>query len=327
MLRILHYRNLFKYIALRHAVAILMIFILISALIGGSVFMKKNAKDTGKSSFSSYILIIWDYLQVIIVAFILVFGFIRPFIVEAFRIPSGSMEDTLLVGDRILVCKFMYGIKIPGTKYRIFDFHKPRRGDIIVFTPPHERKKNYIKRLVGIPSDIVETRDIGENLYVNGKLASDEYTKHVVQVTEDRFGTRLAWHTERGREVDVGNDKERKEIYDKLLAYYRKRKKYNPGLEIKNIISLGFRNYGPKEIPEDHVLAMGDNRDNSLDGRDWGFINMNDIKGGAFIIYWSYQPYNPYDPGQYGISRWNFFKRIRFGRIGHLIRSQKIIED
>ena len=84
----------------------------------------------------------------IIVAVAFVFGFVRPFVVEAYKIPSGSMEDTLLVGDRILVWKCMYGIKVPGIKKRLFAFHQPRRGDVFVFLPPHERDKNFIKRIL-----------------------------------------------------------------------------------------------------------------------------------------------------------------------------------
>ena len=74
---------------------------------------------------------------------ILVFGLIRPFIVEAYRIPSGSMEDTLLIGDQILVCKFIYGVKIPGTDIKIFDFHEPARGDVAVFIP-HPRRSTFL---------------------------------------------------------------------------------------------------------------------------------------------------------------------------------------
>ena len=83
------------------------------------------------------------YVKQAIVALILVFGLIRPFIVEAFIIPSGSMEDTLLVGDQILVCKFIYGVKIPGTDIKVFDFHKPARGDVFVFFSPSRRKSTF----------------------------------------------------------------------------------------------------------------------------------------------------------------------------------------
>ena len=137
--------------------------------------MQKEAKPSRSLSFRT----IWSsYLQVIVVAFVLVFGFIRPFIVEAFKIPSGSMMRTLLVGDRILVCKFAYGIKIPLTDYRILDFNMPEHGDVIVFVPPHEPHKNFIKRIVGLPGDVIEVRN--KTLFVNGKAVSDDaYTAHM----------------------------------------------------------------------------------------------------------------------------------------------------
>ena len=122
--------------------------------------------------------VVWEYIQVAVVAFLLVFGFIRPFIIEPFKIPSGSMENTLLIGDRILVCKFIYGIKIPGTDIKLFDFHKPARGDVFVFIPPHEEAKNFIKRVVATEGDTVETR--GDTLRVNGKAIDDSnYAKHM----------------------------------------------------------------------------------------------------------------------------------------------------
>ena len=93
-----------------------------------------NNTDTQLSKWQKFRqTIVWEYAQVIVVALILVFGFIRPFVVEAFKIPSGSMENTLLIGDRILVCKFIYGVKIPGTDIKVFDFHKPTRGDGVRF--------------------------------------------------------------------------------------------------------------------------------------------------------------------------------------------------
>jgi len=207
---------------------------------------------------SYYVRTIWSYLQVIIVAFIIVFGFIRPFVVEAFKIPSGSMEDTLLIGDRILVCKFIYGIKIPGIKHPLFDFHKPQRGDVIVFIPPHDRKRNFIKRIVGVAGDTIETRNNGRTLYVNGiSVKDDKYVKHTRYVRD-------------------------------------------------------FQSY---KVPEGYLFAMGDNRDNSQDSRFWGPVDLNDVKGQAFMIYWSYGSTN---------SRWNIFKKIRFGRLLNTIHSEKI---
>ncbi|MFQ6041389.1 MAG: signal peptidase I [Candidatus Poribacteria bacterium] len=251
-----------------------------------------------ESQYSPYIKTIWDYLKVIIVAFIIVFGFIRPFVVEGFQIPSGSMEDTLLEGDRIFVCKFMYGIKIPGVKSPLFAFHKPQRGDVIVFIPPHDRKHNFIKRLVALPGDTVETKNLGKDLYINGKLVNDkEYAKHKIRVVRRGPRMRLAREFEKGEELDISDDEEREKFYQKLH-----------GARL-----LGLTDYA-NTVPEGHVFAMGDNRDNSYDSRGWGFVDINDIKGQAFMIYWSYSTN----------SRWNIFKNIRFGRIFNILHSQKI---
>ncbi len=277
---------------LRCAILIFAIFIMIMIIIWGNVIMKE-------SQYSSYIKTIWDYLKVIIVAFIIVFGFIRPFVVEAYKIPSRSMEDTLLIGDRILVCKFMYGIKIPGIERRLFDFHKPKRGDIFVFVPPHDRKHNFIKRLVAIPGDTVETQNLGRDLYINGELVNDEeYTKHAIRVVRSGSRMRLAQELERGEELDLSDDGEREKFCQKL----------------RGARFVGFTNY-ENTVPEGHVFAMGDNRDNSSDGRDWGFVDINDIKGQAFMIYWSYDAEN---------SRWNIFKNIRFRRLFNIIHTYKI---
>ena len=276
----------------RCAILIFAIFIMIMIIIWGNVIMKE-------SQYSSYIKTIWDYLKVIIVAFIIVFGFIRPFVVEAYRIPSRSMEDTLLIGDRILVCKFMYGIKIPGIEHRLFDFHKPQRGDIFVFVPPHDRKHNFIKRLVAIPGDTVETQNLGRDLYINGELVNDEeYTKHAIRVVRSGSRMRLAQELERGEELDLSDDGEREKFCQKL----------------QGARFVGFTNY-ENTVPVGHVFAMGDNRDNSSDGRDWGFVDINDIKGQAFMIYWSYDAEN---------SRWNIFKNIRFRRLLNIVHAQKI---
>ena len=115
---------------------------------------------------------VYEYVQVIAVAFIIVFGFIRPFILEPYKIPSGSMENTLLVGDRVLVIKFLYGVKLPGTSRRLFPFHSPRRGDVFVFSPKHQPQTHFIKRVVAVAGDTVATR--GESLLINGETVRDE---------------------------------------------------------------------------------------------------------------------------------------------------------
>jgi signal peptidase I len=239
--------------------------------------------------------VVWEYLQVIVVAFVLVFGFIRPFVVEAFKIPSGSMEDTLLVGDRILVCKFIYGVKIPGTKIRLLDSHKPARGDVFVFVPPHDRTKNFIKRIVALEGDTIETR--GNKLIVNGRSIDDSnYAKH--------------------SPYPVGYQHDfppfRRPSYlpnDEAFADY----KYSP-----NQFRMKFPNGKPFVVPKNAVFAMGDNRDHSSDSRTWGVVSLDDIKGQAFLVYWSYDSLEPmklWEP-------WKFITNIRFNRIGKLIHSE-----
>lgn len=214
----------------------------------------KTEANKGKKWGSFRKSIWWEYIQVFVVAFILVFGFMRPFVVEAFKIPSSSMENTLLIGDRILVAKFMYGIKVPFTNIRILDFHKPQIGDIFVFKPPPAAGKtqNFIKRIVGLPGDVIEVRN--GNLYRNGMAV-------------------------------VGEN-------------YVKRYPFSPQSPQN----------GRMAVPPGHVFAMGDNRDRSSDSRVWGPVPIENIRGQAFLIYWSWNK----DAG--------WIKKIRLSRIAKIVR-------
>jgi signal peptidase I len=177
-----------------------------------------------------------EYAEAIIIA-ILIAVVVRTFVVQAFKIPSGSMIPTLLIGDHILVNKFIYGIKMPLLRKTIIPIADPKRGDIIVFEYPKDRSKDYIKRVIGISGDKIEIRN--KVIFINGK-------KH-----PDAFG-----------------------IYNDTVVY--------PG-------SLQPRdNYGPVTVPAESLFVMGDNRDNSTDSRFWGFVDLKDVEGKAFIIYWSW---------------------------------------
>ncbi|MBI5967762.1 MAG: signal peptidase I, partial [Deltaproteobacteria bacterium] len=133
-----------------------------------------------------------EYAEAIVIALVLAL-FIRTFVVQAFKIPSGSMEPTLEIGDHILVNKFIYGIKIPFTSINSFPWEKPKRGDVIVFIYPLERSKDFIKRVVGVEGDIVKM--VNKKLFINGSEVPDPqavYREDVIFSAEvqkrDNFG-------------------------------------------------------------------------------------------------------------------------------------------
>ena len=117
-----------------------------------------------------------EYTEALITALVLAL-IIRAYVVQAFKIPSGSMIPTLLVGDHILVAKFIYGTKIPFSDKRILVFRKPQRGDIIVFKYPKDPSRDFIKRVIGVGGDVVEERN--KVVYVNGKPLNEPYVQHV----------------------------------------------------------------------------------------------------------------------------------------------------
>ena len=119
--------------------------------------------------------IIREYGESIVIAIILAL-IIRTFVVQAFKIPSGSMEDTLAIGDHILVSKFIYGSKIPFTDKRILKIRDPKRGDVIVFEYPEDPSKDFIKRVIGTPGDVIEEKD--KKIYINGQLYVNPHEVH-----------------------------------------------------------------------------------------------------------------------------------------------------
>lgn len=194
--------------------------------------------------------LLWEYVEAIVTALILAL-IIRTYIVQAFKIPSGSMIPTLLIGDHILVNKFLFGTEIPFTDKKILILRKPEKGDIIVFKYPENPKKDFIKRVVATEGDVIEERK--KVVYVNGQVVLEPYIQH----------------------------------FDQSIKF---------GADPRD-------NFGPLIVPKDKVFVMGDNRDQSYDSRYWGFVDINQIRGKALIIYWSWDPNN-----------W-----LRFNRIGRLI--------
>ena len=211
--------------------------------------------------------IIKDYIVTFIYAFV-VFLIIRAFTFELFIIPSGSMKPMLIEGDIVAVSKYEYGysryslpLGINLIKGRIFDYHKPERGDVIVFKLPSNPKIFYIKRLIGLPNDTVQMRN--GDLYINDKLISKEYKG---EYTDEKYDIVLNRYTENLE--DVGKS------YDIL----RNKEFVSEANNTKEFI-----------IPEGYYFFMGDNRDNSLDSRfeATGFVPYNHIVGQAKMIVFS----------------------------------------
>ena len=138
---------------------------------------------------SSALLLVREWTRSLLVAFVL-FLLIRAFVVEAFKIPTSSMENTLLVGDFLLVNKAIYGAELPGTWLRLPAFHEPGRGDVVVFNPPHEPDKNYVKRLVGLPGDTLQMRD--KVLFLNGQPVEEPYARYIDR-NGDAVHPRMRW--------------------------------------------------------------------------------------------------------------------------------------
>ena len=195
----------------------------------------------------------WDWTKSLALAFTL-FLVIRAFVVEAFKIPTSSMEGTLLVGDFLLVNKGVYGAEIPGTGIHLPALEEPERGDVIVFNPPHEPEKNYVKRIVGMPGDTLEMRD--KSLFVNGLRHREPYARYIDR-EGDSVHPDMRWQS------------------GHLIA---SPPTYHPTRD----------NWGPLVVPDSSFFVLGDNRDNSEDSRYWGFVEREEIRGRPWFVYYSH---------------------------------------
>lgn len=235
--------------------------------------------------------IVREYIEAFGVALIAAL-ILRAFVIQAFRIPTGSMKDTLLIGDFLLVNKFIYGAKTPERiplldvklpSFRFPALKQPERGEIIVFKYPRDEKLDYIKRCIGIPGDTIQVRQgqvwinsrpEGQLERIGNKYDSEEYSKIVL----DRVTT--------------------PEGKTYILRHYA-----NP--------RRNFSNYGPVVVPPGNYFMMGDNRDNSQDSRYWGFMPKENIVGKALVIYWSWDKNVPF---------YQIWKKIRWERFFGAIR-------
>jgi signal peptidase I len=222
---------------------------------------------------------------------------LRVFVVESYRIPTGSMENTLLAGDFLFVNKYVYGPKVPFTEIRLPGVDKVERGDIIVFKFPKDRSLNYIKRCVAIGGDTLEIHD--QQLMINKKLVTPppnaQFIGQRVQPGEgdymifpqfsnfnkDNYGPiRIP------RQGDIIRlDATTFPLYGSLVA--------DEGHEVSLQGREVFIDGAPVQqytVKENYYFAMGDNRDNSLDSRFWGFLPEKDLVGQALMVYWSWDP-------------------------------------
>lgn len=215
------------------------------------------------------------FFPVILIVFLL-----RSFVVEPFRIPSGSMLPSLHIGDFILVNKFAYGLRLPVVNKKVIDIDEPKRGDVVVFRFPGDASTNYIKRVVGLPGDRIVYQD--KKLYVNDRLMTQ---------------TPAASYTVR-------------QNGEPLYSAMRHIEKLD-GVDHEILISGRPESAQPAYIvPAGHYFVMGDNRDHSNDSRYWGYVPQENLVGKAFLIWFSW------DTSRSAAWLW---QRVAFDRIGSTI--------
>lgn len=220
---------------------------------------------------------LWEWTKSIAIALVVWF-FLRTFLVEAFRIPSGSMERTLLVGDFLFVTKFLYGAEVPLIHKRLPKVRDPRLGDVVVFDSVEEEGLKVVKRLVGMPGDtLAMERGV---LIRNGHPVGEPWAQKTnPAISADPF------------------QRERMRQWQSRYLVGRDPANYHPDLQ----------DWGPIVVPADSFFMMGDNRDDSYDGRYWGFLPKENVRGTPWFVYFSYDALS-YKPLP-------FFTAIRWGRI------------
>jgi signal peptidase I len=219
---------------------------------------------------------------------ILLFG--TTTLVQAFIVPTGSMESTVLIGDHLLVDKLSYAPTDPITKH-LLPYTEPKRGDVIVFRYPMDIRQNFVKRVIGVPGDHIHIVD--KVVYVNGKALTEPYTQHIdprVEPYRDNFPAQpLGPVADRAQEM------------------------------LANHVQSG-----ELVVPAENYFAMGDNRENSLDSRYWGFVPRENIIGKPLVIFWSFDAPTEEWAGDSGnhyvdVVR-NFFTKTRWNRTLKLVR-------
>jgi signal peptidase I len=222
---------------------------------------------------------LWDWAKIFCIAVGMWFV-LRTFVVEPFKIPSGSMERTLLVGDFLFVNKLVYGAEIPLAGHRLPGLRQPVRGDVIVFEWPKDRSKNFVKRLVGIAGDTLAMRD--GILIRNGVALAEPYVSHS-DPEADPVWEEFRWQS------------------NFLVRTAGAAVAYHPSRN----------NWGPLVVPEGQYFVLGDNRDNSLDSRYWGFVPESLLRGRPEVVYFSFAPDSSQD--------FAWLTHVRWTRLGERV--------
>jgi len=262
---------------------------------------------------------LWEWAKIFQFAVVL-FLLVRAFLVEAYKIPSGSMEGTLLVGDFLLVNKLVYGAEVPLTGRHLPRLRAPARGEVVVFQWPSDPRKNFVKRLVGLPGDTLAMR--GGTLYVNGTAQDERYVTHTEPGADPTYED-FRW--QRGHVVRTAAAESfassaaaapmaappaATPMADSLAldagALPLGRADRNPGDHPSR------NNWGPLIVPADSYFVLGDNRDNSLDSRYWGFVPDSLLRGRPMVVYYSYAP----DSAR----RMAWLTAVRWSRLGVRVR-------
>ncbi len=221
----------------------------------------------------------WEWTKSLAMGFVL-FLVLRTFLIQTFTITSGSMENTLLVGDFLVLSKSAYGATIPGTHMHLPGYTHPQRGDVIVFRGHHE-PIDLVKRLIGMPGDTLSMKD--GVLSIDGVAQIEPYVRHTDPTGDAPAPNWMGWQSS-------------------YLADTIDPRTYQPTRD----------NWGPLVVPLGKYFVMGDNRDESLDSRYWGFVDPSWMKGKAVVLYFSYD--------RNALGPIPLFNHIRWSRIGDLIR-------
>lgn len=225
----------------------------------------KAESTTGKIKPASMPLLV-EYSRAFFPVILAVF-LLRSFVIEPFRIPSGSMLPSLYIGDFILVSKFSYGLRLPILNTRVLPVGEPDRGDVMVFRFPKDPSTNFIKRVIGLPGDVITYR--GKRLTVNGEPVVVQKTELLPELTEQRGQRSLSSFLE-----SFGQSKH---------AIFLDDNRHSRSLKVI--------------VPPEHFFVMGDNRDHSNDSRYWGFVPKENIVGKAFFVWFSWD-----SPGGGGVN-------------------------